>query len=150
MGFFHYTVIDLADMPVARQETTFKELGAQMWRLVTVYNDKAYFMRGPESEDIVLPDYGVSLDGKDDKNYVLKQPTNSRFFETKSSTDGKEEHSHRLRVVIIDDGSVGDFWVEEVLDHTHDIKEVGMLTKASGHTHTFDLNLGLDTEKEDE
>jgi hypothetical protein len=147
MGVFDYKVVDLEKLEVDKRETTLKELGNQMWKLVAVCSDVAYLARGPEATDLIQPDYGTSQDGKDNKNYKLEQPRDSRLYESISTQDGKDLHAHRVRVVILEDGSVGDAWVETVFDHTHDVKELGMLTKADGHTHTFDVNTGMEEEE---
>ena len=146
MGVFDYRVVDIGSMPVPEQEKTLNALGYSMWRLVSVNDGKAYLVQGPEAYDQIHPDYGTDSAGKDSKNYRLEQPSNSRLFESISTQDGKDLHAHRVRVVVLEDGSVGDFWVEKVFDHDHDVKELGMLTKADGHTHTFDVDLGMQEE----
>ena len=148
MGVFAYKVVDIGGMPVSEQEHTLNTLGTTMWKLVSVENGKAYLAQGPEAYDQVHPDYGVDKAGKDSKNYRLEQPTNSRLFESISTHDGDDPHAHRVRVVVLEDESIGDFWVEKVFDHDHDVKELGMLTKAAGHTHTFDVDLGMKTDAE--
>jgi hypothetical protein len=147
MGYFDYKVVNLRDMSPDDQEKAFNDLGHNMWKLVSVYDRLAYFARGPEAIDQIHPDYGTDAAGADNKNYKLDQPQNSRLFSSISSQDGKDAHAHRVRVVILDDEAIGDSWVEEVFGHTHDVKELGLLTKADGHTHTFDVDLGM-TEEE--
>ena len=150
MGYFDYKIVTLKDMDADKQEKAFTELGHEMWKLVSVCNDIAYFARGPEGTDQIHPDYGTDTAGADSKNYKLDQPRDSRLLESISSQDGKDSHAHRVRIIVLEDETLGDSWVETVFDHTHDVKEIGLLTKADGHTHSFDVDLGMDEDKTDD
>lgn len=151
MGVFNYKVLDISKSSLEEQDALLNGLGTNMWKLVSVDNGMAYFARGPEATDQIHPDYGVGPDGKDNKDYILdlENPLTSRVFTSQSSTDGTNPHSHRIRVAVTEDDDVTSFWVETVLDHTHEIKELGLLTKADGHTHTFDVDLGMEPSEND-
>jgi hypothetical protein len=150
MGYFDYKIVDLRDMSPNDQDKAFNELGHNMWKLVSVYDRVAYFARGPEGTDQIHPDYGTDAAGADSKNYELDQPRDSRLYGSISSQDGKDPHAHRVRIIVLEDETLGDSWVETVFDHTHDVKEIGLLTKADGHTHSFDVDLGMDEDKTDD
>jgi len=136
---FEYMTLPMPVGDVGYVKSALDKLGLDKWELVAV-SDKILYFKRPTDAQLRR---NVGAEGQNIEPQVA--PVTKLGFKevaTISSRDAgikSSEHQHMLKCVVGKEAKVESFEVQQVDGHTHEIKMLGVLDEADGHTHTFEV-----------